>query len=98
VADVVYVFGPTRRVSVSDEDARYLVKSWLGSKGSLAGVRLNGDTKTALETGAEVTLTSGMNEVLVADLYEVEAEGNLNTEGLRALQREARKGVEFSPE
>jgi hypothetical protein len=92
IVAVVYVFGPTRRVSVSDKDARYLVKSWLGSEPSLAGIGLNGATKAALESGEEVRLTEEMRQVLLGVLDKVAEDGRLGD--LRALHDEALSPIE----
>jgi hypothetical protein len=97
MGNVVFVFGPSRRVTVSREDAWYLAESWLKGEASRAGMRLRGGTQAALETG-EVRMTDGMREVLLAVLEAVDKVGHLNTEGLVALREEARTPVEFPPE
>jgi hypothetical protein len=98
VGEVVFVFGPTRRVSVSDEDARYLAESWFKSWGGQAGIKLTGATRTALQTGEEIRLTEGMRQELLAVLDKVEEDGRLGTGGLLELHDEARVPIVLPPE
>ena len=90
MGDVVFVFGPKRRVSVSDEDASYLAESWFRWEGSLAGIKLTGDTRTALKTGGEIRLTEEMRQVLLGVLDKVAEDGRLGTGSLPELRFEAR--------
>jgi len=98
VGEVVFVFGPARRVSVSDEDARYLLNSWFRFRGGgLAGLKLTGATRAALETGAEIQLTEAMRKDLLEVLDKVEEDGRLGTGRLPELRDEARSPIELPP-
>lgn len=91
--DVVFVFGRHCRVTLSHDDAEWLTTSWYTREGGLAGARLQGAIKRALETGDPVMMTEPMRIVLRDITDAIEAAGRLTTEGLRALWEEARKPI-----